>query len=202
MIDSALRRAKDTVYRPFARRVARYVSPLTITAAGGIVGLGSAVAGWQGSMAIGLLLWWANRALDGLDGAVARATGRQSDFGGYVDQLVDFVMYTVIPIGLALRAPSFDLLLALAFLLGTFYINAGAFLYLSSILEQRASGARQRGEQTTIHMPRGIIEGFEAIVFYSLFFLFPGQLLSLFVILGALVLATAARHLIWAYRNL
>ncbi|MBK9123502.1 MAG: CDP-alcohol phosphatidyltransferase family protein [Chloroflexi bacterium] len=202
MIDSTLRRAKDTVYRPFAREAGRYLSPLTITAAGGIVGLGAAVAGWQGSMVLGLLLWWANRALDGLDGSVARATGRQSVFGGYVDQLVDFAMYAVIPIGLTLRAPSLELFLALAFLLGTFYINAGAFLYLSSILEQRNSGARQRGDLTTVHMPRGIIEGFEAIVFYSLFFLFPGQLQTLFVVLGALVLVTAARHLVWASRNL
>lgn len=44
-------------------------------------------------------------------------------------------------------------------MLGAFYINAGAFLYLSAILERCDMGAKQRGELTTIHMPSGLIEG-------------------------------------------
>jgi phosphatidylglycerophosphate synthase len=202
MIDDALRRVKDRVYLPVARQVGKQVSPMAITLTAGAVGLAAAAAAWQGNMLLGLGLWWGNRILDGLDGSVARASKRQTDLGGYIDTLVDFTMYTVIPIGLTLRAPSLDLLFALVFLLGTFYINAGAFLYLSSILERRKQGAKERGELTSVTMPRGIVEGTEAIIMYSLFFLLPQATGILFVVLGGLVLATTTQHIIWASRNL
>ena len=101
-----------------------------------------------------------------------------------------------------MRQPSIELLMVLAFLLGSFYVNAAAFLYLSAILEQRKQGAKERGEATTITMPRGIIEGTEAIIFFSLFFLLPNQIIILFLILGFLVVATTFQHILWAARNL
>lgn len=202
MMDNALRRVKDEVYRPVARQVGKSVSPITITLIAGCVGVFAALAGWQGMYTTGLALWLANRALDGLDGAVARATGTQSDLGGYLDQMIDFAIYTLIPIGLVMHAPSIELLAALALLLGTFYVNAGAFLYLSAILERRNAGATQRNELTSIHMPKGVIEGAEAMLFYSLFFLFPQALGLLFLILSSLVIVTTLQHVIWASRNL
>jgi phosphatidylglycerophosphate synthase len=202
MMDHALRKVKDDLYLPIAREVGKSFSPLTITLAAGVVGVGAAVASWQGQYTLGLALWLLNRILDGLDGAVARATGRQSDFGGFLDTLIDFTLYTIVPIGLALRDPQPPILLALIYFLGACYINAGAFLYLSAILERRNLGAKQCGELTTIHMPRGIIEGAEAILFFCAFFLFPNSLVFLFALLATLVLATAARHLVWAARNL
>lgn len=36
----------------------------------------------------------------GIDGLVARVSGQQTDFGGYLDILCDFVVYAAIPIGL------------------------------------------------------------------------------------------------------
>lgn len=202
MIDNALRQVKDVMYAPVARHAGKSISPITITLIAGGVGILAAFAGLAGSYGLGLALWLINRALDGLDGAVARAAGKQSDMGGYADMLVDFAMYTIIPIGLAMRAPSIDLLAALAFLLGTFYVNAGAFLYLSAILERRNLGAKQRGELTSVRMPKGLIEGVEAVVFYSLFFLFPQALGLLFLILGSLVIFTTVQHVVWASRNL
>ncbi|HRL13862.1 MAG TPA: CDP-alcohol phosphatidyltransferase family protein [Aggregatilineales bacterium] len=202
MMDNTLRRVKDVVYAPVARRIGSTLKPTTITLIAGGVGLLAAVAAWQGMYGVGLILWWLNRALDGLDGAVARASGQQSDLGGYIDTLVDFAMYSVIPVGLALHAPTVELLLALAFMLATFYINAAAFLYLSAILERRRLGAKQRGELTTIHMPKGLIEGVETVIFYSLFFVLPQFLGTLFVILGVLVIFTTLQHVVWASRNL
>ena len=202
MMDHALRKVKDDMYLPIAREVGKSFSPLTITLAAGLVGVGAALAGCQGQFTLGLALWLFNRILDGLDGAVARATGRQSDFGGFLDTLVDFTLYTIIPVGLALRDPQLPILFALIYFLGACYINAGAFLYLSAILERRNLGAKKRGELTSVHMPRGIIEGTEAILFFSAFFLFPNSLVFLFALLATLVLATAARHLVWAARNL
>jgi phosphatidylglycerophosphate synthase len=202
MIDVAMRRAKDAVLKPVAKQVGKHVDPLTITLTAGAVGLLCAHAGYHGHDGLGLCLWLGNRVLDGLDGTVARATNKQSDFGGYVDTLVDFAIYTIIPFALALREPSIQGLMVLAFLFGTFYINAGAFLYLSAILERRNLGAKQRGELTTITMPRGTIEGTEAIIFFCLFFLLPDQRLFLFLLLGVLVLATTTQHILWSLKHL
>jgi hypothetical protein len=49
-------------------------------------------------------------------------------------------------------------------------------------------------------MPRAIIEGGEAILFYSLFIFFPGWLTVLFGVLAVLVLASAITQVRSAYR--
>jgi len=202
MIDDVMRRAKDVVLEPVAKIIGENISPMTITLTAGGVGLLAALAAWQGNYMLGLIFWIGNRFLDGLDGAVARASGKQSDFGGYIDTLVDFGIYTIIPFGLAMHEPHTGQLIVLAFLFGTFYINAAAFLYLSAILERRNQGAKQSGELTSVTMPRGIIEGTEAIVIFCLFFLLPNHLTILFGILGTLVVATTFQHIIWSMRNL
>jgi len=202
MMDHILRQAKDAMLKPLAEMIGHRVNPITITLAAGSVGLLTAAAALQGNYPLGLALWLGNRLLDGLDGAVARICDKQSDLGGYIDTLVDFAMYTIIPFALVMHQPSLDLLVILAFLLGTFYVNAAAFLYLSAILEQRRQGAKQRDELTTITMPRGIIEGTEAIIFFSLFFLLPSQLGLLFLVLGVMVIATTMQHILWSVRNL
>lgn len=202
MIDDMMRKTKDVVLEPVVKLIGDNISPMAITLSAGAIGLIAALAGWQGSYTIGLVFWLGNRFLDGLDGAVARARGKQSDFGGYIDTLVDFAMYTIIPFGLVMHDPQMDRLIVLAFLFGTFYINAAAFLYLSAILERRNQGAKQGGELTSITMPRGIIEGTEAIIIFCLFFLLPKHLTLLLGILGILVIATTVQHIIWSMRNL
>ncbi len=202
MMDHILRQAKDAVLTPMAEMIGPRVNPITITLTAGGVGVLAALAALQGNYPLGLALWFGNRLLDGLDGAVARICDKQSDLGGYIDTLVDFAMYTIIPFALVMHQPSIDLLVILAFLLGTFYVNAAAFLYLSAILEQRKQGAKQHGELTTITMPRGIVEGTEAIVFFSLFFFLPSQLGLLFLVLGVMVIATTMQHILWSVRNL
>ncbi|MBK8027252.1 MAG: hypothetical protein IPK19_39135 [Chloroflexi bacterium] len=85
---------------------------------------------------------------------------------------------------------------------GAFYINAGAYLYLAALLERRAQGAKQRGELTSITMPGGVIEGTEAVIFFSLFFLLPEWFLPLLFLLGALVVVSTVQRIVWAARYL
>jgi phosphatidylglycerophosphate synthase len=54
---------------------------------------------------LALALWLLNRALDGLDGAVARASGGGSDLGGLLDFLADFVVYGGFVVGVAIAEP-------------------------------------------------------------------------------------------------
>ena len=83
-------------------------------------------------------------------------------------------------------------------MLGTFYVNNGAHLYLASILERRKQGRDLNCELTTITMPRSMVEGFETIVSYSLFLLLPQQIVVLFAFFGCAVLVSASLHLRWA----
>ena len=202
MMDGVLRQAKEKFLLPTAQRLGHRVNPTTLTLLAGIAGGLAAVAAWQGNNLLGLGLWWLNRTLDGLDGTVARVSGQQSDWGGYLDIVLDFFVYTVIPFGLILRQPSLEGLIVLAFVFGMFYINAGAYLYLAALLERREQGAQQRGELTSITMPGGVIEGTEAVIFFSLFFLLPEWFIPLLLVLGVLVAVSAIQRLVWAARHL
>jgi hypothetical protein len=70
------------------------------------------------------------------------------------------------------------------------------------LLEARLEGAASRGETTSTTMPPGIIAGTETIVCYTLFFLMPLYLATLFTLMATLVLANVAMRLHWANRRL
>lgn len=199
MFDSYLRRFKDRVGEPLARHMSR-VSPMAISISALVVGLLATYAAFKGQYLWALAFWLINRILDGLDGLIARLHNGQSDFGGYVDILTDYVIYASLPIGLVAGAASNEHYLALAFLLASFYVNSASWMYLSAILEKRA--AHSAGTQTTIVMPAGIIGGFETIIAYEIFLLFPGHITLLFSIFAALVFITTLQRLIWAKHNL
>ncbi len=190
---------------PAATVVGRRIHPMVVTVAAFVIGLGAAGAAARGANGIGLALWLANRVLDGFDGTLARAQGAQSDIGGYVDIVLDFVVYAAVPLGLVLGAAPPDratLAVAGLVLVASFFVNAASWMYLAAILEQRGAGAAARGEFTTITMPRGLVAGTETVVFYSLFLAFPRSLLSLFTLMTALVLVTVVQRLVWAFRRL
>lgn len=202
MVDKLLRYPKEQVLLPLARGPLRGVHPTAITLLACVAGLGCAWAAWQRLSALALGLWLLNRTLDGLDGTVARANGRQSDLGGYLDILLDVLVYAAVPLGLALGAGTGAAYLALALLLGSFYLNGASWMYLSALLEKRGRGARAAGELTTVTMPTGLVEGAETVLFYALALLLPAQLVPLFALMALLVLLTAVQRLIWALGHL
>jgi len=199
MFDEPLRRLKDRIGRPLANLLSG-VSPTAISMLALMVGLLASFAAYKNQYAAALGLWILNRVLDGLDGLVARLHNKQSDFGGYVDILTDFVTYAALPIGLVVGSPSSEIYLALAFMLASFYINTASWMYLAAILEKRA--AHDPNTQTTIVMPKGLVGGFESIIAYSIFILFPAYITVLFSIFSALVLVTIIQRLVWAKHNL
>lgn len=201
MFDHTLRVYKDDMLRPLAVQLRR-VSPNAITVVAMVVGMAAAGAAALQWYWAALGLWLLNRVLDGLDGMVARAHDRQSDFGGYLDIVLDFVVYAAVPVGLYLGNQTGMNALALAFLLSSFYINAASWIYLSAILEKRSAGARARGEITTVAMPSGLVGGAETILFFCLFLLWPGALFWLFSAMTVMVLLGVGQRLVWARRNL
>lgn len=201
MFDDALRDFKERLFGQLARWGFGRLSPTVLSLIGLGFGVATAVALAQQQVVVGLVLWFFNRLFDGLDGTVARLRGSQSDFGGYLDILIDFLVYAIIPIGLVVGRPSEAAYLALAFLLATFYVNAASWMYLSSILEKRATRT-PHAAYTTVTMPAGLIGGAATILFYTLFMLFPAVLVPLFGLMGVLVVVTIVQRLLWAYRVL
>jgi len=199
MFDTTLRNAKDRIAEPLARQMSN-VSPNTVTVTAVVIGLGSATFAAFGQYWWGLVFWLLNRALDGLDGLLARLHSKQDDFGGYLDILLDFVAYAALPIGLVIGDPSQERYLALAVMLAIFYVNTASWMYLAAILEKRY--AHDPETATSIVMPNGVVGGFETIVAYCLFLLFPAALTTLYIMYSTLLLITIFQRLIWAKRAL
>ncbi len=205
MFDHFLRVLKDRLLAPVARAIGPGLSPTLVTVLACLVGIGAAVAAAAGHFGMGLALWLLNRGLDGLDGTLARVHDRQTDFGGYLDILLDFVVYAAVPVGLACgawEAAAPWLPFAGLALLASFFVNAASWMYLSALLERRQAGAAARAELTSVTMPPGLVAGTETVIFYSCFFLFPRRLAELFALMAALVAATIAQRVVWARRHL
>lgn len=201
MFDNQMRRVKEAAFAPIGLWFGRF-SPLTLTGVALLFGLATAVFLAYQLYLWALFGWLLNRSFDALDGVVARQQGRQSDFGGYLDIVADFLVYALVPLGLVLGRPSETGYLLLAILLTSFYVNAASWIYLAAILEKRATGASAQGEETAIIMPAGLIGGTETILFFLLFILFPGWYPWLFGLLAGLVGLTITQRLLWAYRNI
>lgn len=200
MFDPLLRPLKDRAFQPLARLMPG-VSPTLLTVVGLVVGIGAALAGWYGRFALGFVLWALNRALDGLDGAVARVHGKSGDLGGYLDLLADFIVYAAVPVALALRpgAPP-DLLGAALVLLAAFYVNTASWMVPAALLEKRRQGGSARREPTSVTIPEGLVSGGETVVFYGLFFLLPSHQVLLFELMAGLTVITVLQRLVWGVR--
>lgn len=140
-----------------------------ITAVGVVVGAGACVAAGLASWGLALALWLANRALDGLDGAVARREGGPSAWGGFVDIVADFAVYGGFVVGVAVALP--EARLACVVLLATYYLNGATLLAFDAAAERR--GVAHAADDRSLRFLGGLAEGTETIVVHSLFCLFP-----------------------------
>ena len=170
MFDSRLRPLIDpTLNRLGAALARRGVSANQLTVAGAVVGALAGVAIALDHPMAGLALILVNRLLDGLDGAVARAS-QPTDFGGYLDIVCDYVFYLAVPVGFGFAASQN---LPYALVLGaTFTLTAVSFLAYATL-------AAKRGVETTAHGAKsffystGLAEGAETILAFVLMCLAP-----------------------------
>ena len=127
----ALKLAKPVIDR--AARVIRNsgYSADQVTFTGFGLGLFAVLCIAFGFYAFAILPLLASRALDGLDGAVARA-GVATDRGAFLDIGLDFVFYGLIPLAFAVANPEANALAA-ATLLAAFVGTGSSFLALSLI---------------------------------------------------------------------
>ena len=174
------------------------VSANAVTLAGLAAGLLMAAMLAAGFAALALVPLAFSRLADGLDGAVARATGA-TDFGGYLDIICDFVFYGAVPLAFVLRDPSANGL-AGAVLLASFYVNGASFLGYAILAEKRGLETREQGEKS-LYFSAGLLEGTETILFFALLCLVPGAFAPLAFAFAALCGATALSRILLARRQ-
>lgn len=201
MLDDLLRPLKERLLHPLAQGIGQLISPNIMTLISLLLGILSALSILGGNYLVALIFWILNRLTDGLDGTIARVMDRQTDLGGYLDIMADFIIYSIIPLSMVMsRGLIISELVQLAIMLSVFYINAASWMYLAGILEKRQTV--NKDVMTSINMPLGVVEGFETIIFYTLFYLFPDSLDILFLIMSVLTLAGVFQRIIWAIRKL
>ncbi len=203
VFDGSLRPIKDRLLDPIARALGPKLHPNVVSVLSFLFGLAAAVLVFHQLYFAALLVWALSRLADGLDGSLARVHNRQTDFGGYLDILLDLVVYAAIPIALVLgSAASTSSYISLIALLAAYYVNVASWTYLAAIQEQRGRGARERKEETTVTMPPGLIEGTETTVFYVLFLILPTYAPKLFLAMTGLLIITISQRVTWAWRHL
>src|SRR5258708_3475048 len=98
MLDTRIRLMLSPVLAQAGTRLAAAgVPPAALTGAGWAIGAGACAATSLQAWPAALGLWLANRVLDGLDGLdgpTARAAGKVTEAGGFLDIVADFSVYT------------------------------------------------------------------------------------------------------------
>ncbi len=90
MIETRVRSRIDTIISPIGRFLAKIgVRPVPVTLAGLAITLTGSTVLALGSLVLGAILILVGSALDGLDGAVARASGTASKRGALIDSVSD-----------------------------------------------------------------------------------------------------------------
>jgi len=171
MFDAKLRALIDPPLNRIGGAIAKTgISANTVTLTGFAFGMAAAVAIGLGHTLAGLVLVLMNRIADGLDGAVARA-GHASDFGGYLDIVLDFFFYGAIPLAFAVLDPEANALAAAALLL-SFYANGSAFLAFAIMAEKHGLSTDHQGSKSLYYIG-GLAEGGETIALFLLMCAWP-----------------------------
>ena len=170
MLDARLRPLIDPPLNRAGAALARAgVTANALTFTGLALGLAGAAAIALGYIGWGLALICANRLLDGLDGAVARARG-PSDLGGYFDIVADFAFYVSVPLGFGVLDPA-NTLPALV-LVASFVLTGISFLAFAVIAAKRGATTEAHGKKSFFYST-GLAEGAETIAVFIAMCLWP-----------------------------
>ncbi|MCC0044308.1 MAG: CDP-alcohol phosphatidyltransferase family protein [Brucellaceae bacterium] len=202
MLDGWARQRIDPALNKTARALVRIgATPNAITIASCLIGLAAAAAIAAGDLYVGLFLLLVSRLGDGLDGAVAKITG-STDFGGFLDIVLDFVFYGAIPLGFVLLDPAANAI-AGAVLIFSFYVNGASFLAYAVMAEKRGESTDARGAKS-LFFTTGLAEATETILFFIAFCLLPAWFPVLACVFAALTFYTALSRIVLAasaFRN-
>lgn len=170
MFDAKLRPLIDPPLNAIGGALARAgISANMLTFTGLTIGLGGAAAIALGQIWLGLALIIANRVLDGLDGAVARASS-PTPLGGYFDIVADFAFYVSVPVGFGILAS--DNTLPALVLVASFVLTGVSFLAFAVIAAERGEETKAHGKKSFFYST-GLAEGTETIAVFIAMCAFP-----------------------------
>lgn len=196
MFDARIRPLIDPPLNRLGRWLAACgVTANAVTVAGFAIGMLAVPAILGGAYWLAVLLIVVSRLSDGIDGAVARAT-QTTDFGGFLDIVLDFIFYAAIPLAFAIAEPDANALAA-AVLLMSFFANGSAFLAYAIVAAKRGETTRAQGVKSLYYVA-GLAEGFETIVFLVAITLLPSAFVYLAYAYAALCTASAIGRILLA----
>jgi phosphatidylglycerophosphate synthase len=195
MLDSRIRPLIDPPLNAIGKGLARAgVTANQVTLAGAVIGIASGVAIGYRYYLLGLALVLLSRLLDGLDGAVARAT-KQSDFGGYLDIVSDFAFYVAVPLGFGFAVAA-NLPFAII-LIASFTLTGISFLAYAVMAAKRGRETSAHGKKSFFYNT-GLAEGTETIIAFVLMCLLPNNFAIIAVIYSAMCVITVIQRTIAA----
>lgn len=200
MLDKAVQQALRPVMTRGARGLVRLgVGADAISFTGFAIGLAAAGAIAFQQYGAGLALLLLSRLLDGLDGAVARAT-TPTDRGGFLDITLDFLFYAAIPLAFAIADPATNALPA-AVLLASFIGTGSSFLAFAAVAEKRGlTDTALPGK--SFYFLGGLTEATETITAFAAMCLWPQWFAPIAYGFAALCGVTIALRIGWGWQRL
>ncbi|WP_439589832.1 CDP-alcohol phosphatidyltransferase family protein [Hydrogenophaga sp.] len=174
------------------------VSADALSFAGFFIGIASAATIAMGHFLPGLALMLLSRLMDGLDGAVARAT-KPTDRGSFLDITLDFLFYASIPLAFAVHDPAANALPA-AVLLTTFIGTGSSFLAFAIVAAQRKLSSLDFPDKG-FYFLGGLTEATETLVAFVAMCLWPAWFPQIAYGFAALCAITTLLRVGWGYRR-
>jgi phosphatidylglycerophosphate synthase len=198
MIDNAFRSQLPRFAGPLLSLYARLGwTPNHVSTFGFAIALVASFAVASGYEWVALTLWWVSRLADGTDGILARATGQESDFGAYLDIVLDMAAYGAMILGFAWAYPEFGVPFMLMLFLYVLCIASALALGM-----QEAKRALPARDDRGLRLGAGLAEGGETGIAYSLFLLFPSHLAWMAWVWVAVLATTILARTVLAFRLL
>lgn len=199
MLDKALQQALKPLMARAARGLVRLgVGADAISLAGFAVGMGAATAIALQHDWVGLALLLISRLMDGLDGAVARAT-QPTDRGGFLDITLDFLFYASIPLAFAIAEPAQNALPA-AVLLAAFIGTGSSFLAFAAVAEKRKLQSLALPDKS-FYFLGGLTEATETILAFTAMCLWPQWFPYIAYGFAVLCGITIAMRIVWGWQR-
>ncbi len=198
MLDKAIQQALRPLMTQAARSLVRLgVGANAISVTGCAIGLAAAGAIAFQQYGVGMALLLLSRLLDGLDGAVARAT-QPTDRGGFLDITLDFLFYAAIPLAFAIADPATNALPA-AVLLASFIGTGSSFLAFAAVAEKRQMASADFPDKS-FYFLGGLTEATETIVAFVAMCLWPQWFPQIAYGFAVLCGITTVLRIVWGYQ--
>jgi phosphatidylglycerophosphate synthase len=197
MLDSTVRPVIDPPLNWAARRLVYFKVPANgVTWTGFVIGLAVIPALAVQAYGLALALIALHSLADGLDGAIARAS-HTTDYGGFLDIVLDFIFYAGVVLGMALAQPEHAVYAA--FLIWTFMGTASSFLAYAVLAEKHGLTTDIRGDKSLYYLG-GLAEGTETLITLVLFCLVPQWFPVIAAVFGIMCILTAVGRVMAAKR--